>query len=812
VVKRAVKGTTSGPCDLSIRPQGRRAEPIVLEGAFTFASPSIEHAPRTGLAGDEITVSGAFFGTRKGQVFFLWSDGARTRRSRFRPRSWSMDPLAGASEIVARVPEGLPTETTGQLVVQNRLGSSRVHFHHGTEPERSPPVAKIRFPPPSSLTDADRITVTGTAADATAVTAVRVNGVTAITSDGFATWRATVPLGPGVNPLVVTTEDRWGNADPLAAQAAIERVGPILLEPSGIAIDAANDRALVVDPTSDALIAVDLATGERIALSGGSRGTGPEIHEGIAVALDPDGERALLLQGYNRHHSYPAQLLVVDLETGDRTDLPGGPGEFIYPLDVAYDPTHDRALILDLPWIYSIALASGETAFLSGEDVGVGAGPGFGTPSAIAVGSEGGHAYVTDSHLDALLRVDLVTGDRAILSGEGAGTGPRFSHPLALALEPDERFAYVADTGLDALFRVDLTSGDREILSDGSGGTGPDILFPSALDIDPARGSAMIADRGHDALLVVDPDTGGRTAFARASVGSGPTLEASTEVAFDTTGHRALVIADGRDAVMEVDLARGERALVWHSSSESDVLLDSSSLLSLDVREQRAWAFDYETDTLYEIDLRTGRVTVVTSPSIGVGPLLRTAVAVGRDPVHGGLLVVDRWNEALLSVDPITGDRTVVSDELHGVGQGFRNLEPVLAIDIVRRRAFLIDRKNSGGYFELVAVDLSTGDRTVVSESWYSEYGWYDQLALDPGTDRALIIDAGREQLLTVDLSSGDLTVVSDSTKGMGPRFSMPTGVCLDRANNRALVVDPHGIDALFAVDLATGDRVIVSR
>ena len=65
------------------------------------------------------------------------------------------------------------------------------------------PVARIDFPLGSALTDAAQLRVRGTAHDPSGVAAVRVNGVPATSSDGFATWAVVVPLELGENALVV---------------------------------------------------------------------------------------------------------------------------------------------------------------------------------------------------------------------------------------------------------------------------------------------------------------------------------------------------------------------------------------------------------------------------------------------------------------------------------------------------------------------------------------------------------------------------------------------------------------------------------
>ena len=96
----------------------------------------------------------------------------------------------------------------------------------------------------------------------------------------------------------------------------------------------------------------------------------------------------------------------------------------------------------------------------------IGSGPGFVTPLGIAVEADGS-LVVVDDGLEAVVRVDPVTGDRTILSDAGTGTGPDFVSLRGLAVEADGRLV-VVDSVLDALIRVDPVTGDRTILSGGN--------------------------------------------------------------------------------------------------------------------------------------------------------------------------------------------------------------------------------------------------------------------------------------------------------------------------------------------------------
>ena len=80
-------------------------------------------------------------------------------------------------------------------------------------------------------------------------------------------------------------------------------------------------------------------------------------------------------------------------------------------------------------------------------------------------------------------------------------------------------------------------------------------------------------------------------------------------------------------------------------------------------------------------------------------------------------------------------------------------------------------------------------------------------MALDG--DRVLVVDEVLDALLAVDLSNGNRTVISDSSTGTGANFGYLQSLTLD--GSLALVLDTD-LDALLVIDLVTGDRVILSK
>ena len=117
-------------------------------------------------------------------------------------------------------------------------------------------------------------------------------------------------------------------------------------------------------------------------------------------------------------------------------------------------------------------------------------------PRGIAV-EDDGSLVVVDRVLDAVVRVDLTTGNmgnRTIISkridtGDEidmnmVGMGPAFMNPSGIAVEPDGSLV-VVDSVLKAVVRVNK-DGDRTIISDNEMGKG------SGLDFMDPRGIAVV--------------------------------------------------------------------------------------------------------------------------------------------------------------------------------------------------------------------------------------------------------------------------------------------------------------------------------
>jgi DNA-binding beta-propeller fold protein YncE len=385
---------------------------------------------------------------------------------------------------------------------------------------------RITFPPPVSLTDADTIVVRGTAG---AVTALRVNGIEADSSDGYATWSVELALNPGENVLTVEANaGKWNKEHAVAslvvtqnAMAAVNPKGGLSL-PNTIVPDFINRRILVVNSLG-LLKQVSMATGDRRVIADNNTGAGPDILSPAAIALDAANNRVLVLD------EWLDALLEVDLSTGDRSvisDAVTGAGpifDVARPLlSLALDLAHNRAL-------------------------------------------------VSDNSLGALLAVDLDSGDRSIISDSVTGNGPAFAPVLSIVSDLANNRALIGD--LSGLLAVDLATGDRTPISNNSRGTGPLLYYSASIALDAGNDRVLVANFDFDrsSLLEVDLVTGDRTVIAdNYSVGTGPDFDFLGYIALDAANNRLLAVNSTSDSfatnmfsvLYAIDLVNGQR-VIW---------------------------------------------------------------------------------------------------------------------------------------------------------------------------------------------------------------------------------------------------------
>ncbi|HEX5057537.1 MAG TPA: hypothetical protein VFX02_13705 [Gammaproteobacteria bacterium] len=616
------------------------------------------------------------------------------------------------------------------------------------------PSMKVFFPPRYSITNGDTVTIYGTASDESDVDSVEVDGTPADTSDDFANWQITLTLSNGTNEIDINASDSKDNR---TTTTLTIRKNVLLASPERLAIDSANDRALVTDDAQRAVIAIDLSTGERNVLSG--------------------------------------------------PNIPDGLNPFAFPFEIAVDSANSRALVLDVDAeaVIAVNLANGARTVLSSNTVPNATNP-FSNPNDIVVDAANNSALVVNGFgTHAVLKVDLTTGARTVLTDATTpDSDDPLGNPFAIALDGAHNRALVMEAF--KVTAVDLTTGERAILSD------------SFADPNYAWSGDVAADLDHNRLLSVHMQDrtvlaesmadGTRSVFANLP----SSLTSASGIAIDSLRNRALVVDFDIGAIASVGLGTGQSSVLWSSSTpNTSHAFKFPTGIVVDSAHGRALVSDQDRDAIVAVNLRTGERSILSDDTRpNATNEFEEPTWMALDTAHNRVLVTDSVLDAVVAVNLNTGARKIMSGA--GVPDGTNVFDdPVgIVIDSTNNRALVVDRVLNA----IIAVNLNTGARTILSDDdeagdpFVTPVG----IALDSANNRALVTEAFLPVgVIAVDLTTGARTPLSTGTvPNADTPFDSPAGIMVDAANNRALVTDID-LDAIVAVDLASGARTILS-
>ena len=534
-------------------------------------------------------------------------------------------------------------------------------------------------------------------------------------------------------------------------------------------------------------------------------------HALAEIALDIANDRAFIVDGFLKG------VASLDINTGEMAILSmagvGAGPTFSSPRGIAFDEANGRVLVGDYSRdsLTAVDIATGNRTDVSRLGT-IGTGESIDGANAVAVDSAAGVAYVAAFNNKAVISVDLATGNRTVITGLGVGTGPEFLSPQGIVFDASNNRCLVSDSGLRAIVTVDLATGDRTVLSDAATGTGRALTSPADAQLDAANNRVLVADQVWG-LFAVDLTSGDRTVLSDPGATYGRNGSRIQSVGYDAATNTAYVPDQTVDAVFAIDLADGTPMVLADSSSGNGPLetgMWGMRGLTYDSDGARLVMPNWETDVVIGIDVASASRSVIASSSIGTGPIPTFPGGVVIDADNRRAILTDQNLPGLYAVDLDTGDRTVLADNA-GTGAGPAFSAPAdVFVDAANNRATVLDSA-----LGLLQVDLATGNRSVLSDSTTGtgpEFGYADGLGIDLEADTGYVVDDGSStQVIKVDLSTGDRSILSDNVVGTGRQISFPNDIALDLANNRALILNRGSFEDLMAIDLATGDRTVIS-
>jgi DNA-binding beta-propeller fold protein YncE len=248
-----------------------------------------------------------------------------------------------------------------------------------------------------------------------------------------------------VADLVVAIDPASGNRTSIYAPTGGR--GSILEDPMDVAFNPVTGLFYVVDFQTSSLYSIDELSGARTIIADATTGTGPPLSRPERIEVDPQRAVAYVLD------RVAATIIAVDLASGTRRLVTG---TFSSATAIALDLAHGRLLVSDaVGAIHSINLADRTSQRLA---VGIGSTIGL---AGIAYDSATNSVLVLNDFAASLRTIDLDTGASSVVVGHG----PALLWPRGVTVDAERQVAFVTDDAYDAVIAVDLRTGNRQLIA-----------------------------------------------------------------------------------------------------------------------------------------------------------------------------------------------------------------------------------------------------------------------------------------------------------------------------------------------------------
>lgn len=527
--------------------------------------------------------------------------------------------------------------------------------------------------------------------------------------------------------------------------------------------------------------------------------------------------------------------------------------------------TDSEALIVDsdLDALIGVDLATGHRRTISAE--GIGEGPSFKNPVAIATLIQGQRVLVLDRGTSSIMSVDLITGDRLPLFLDSGINGASFQFGQSLLVDQVSQNAFVTfvtPLGQVGIFEFFFGAGAGVAFSTNTIGGGPDLVKPTGIDLASSLNQLFLVDEAVGALYSVDLTTGFRTTVTSAFLGEGPVLIEPHSPQWDETENAVYLIDPGLGALIKVDVSTGDRSVVSDATHGEGPALDRAVSVELDSALSRALVA--VEDGVLEVDLITGDRSLFSGSDLGFGPsLVAPSNAFGH--LRAGTIVVQSNDPEALPpgftlsrVNVNSGNRDVAATSDSGSGvdvlrqfsfECTRTLSHAVAVGSVlidsepKLAVYTINLSNSNRVLNyvfqdaptvLTAVDVELDGSNSMVFVGFEDQIWrvslksgiaellsglgvglgeplleVQRMVLDLAGDRLLVTDRGRGSVIRVRLTTGSRSEVTGTKIGMGPLSGGMLGIDID-ARNRRIAFTDESSKSVYLADIHTGERTLL--
>ena len=680
-----------------------------------------------------------------------------------------------------------------------------------------PPTVNLEFPLPNSRFWDDAITFSGSVTDDRHIdeNTVRVQYgeeevVATVDSDGR--WSIQAPnLKPYIGELefTITATDNAGESstdESLTMEIAPNIAeGRFILHPQNT-----NIGYFVDDFFTNKLIEIDLGTGSRDVLWEATANHLGFPNTVVDLLFDEENNRILVLG--TAFNSIIGQF---DLNTNDYSSLIANDSESgITFSDVSdFEWTQDRSAVYiadnDNQRIVRVDLTTNERKIISGGEVG--AGTPFAELNEIVLDKHG-QLFAYDADAEVIYSVSIETGNREVFSNENSD---RLNNHADFAYDSDSDLLVGLKGRNPSITQVDMNSGDID-LQIGANLLG--IWTASQILIDNTNDRYIVStylntagDHGFE-VVAIDKNNGNKTTLFDESLGEGDDLGLARSIAVDEQNQitYTLALLDGFWAITRIDLVTREKVRMPLAIENGRALSSIHSLL-FNPTDGLLYFADTNTAGIYSFDPETEERTLLTRTEFNGETINPLEMSFSRD--YQSLYISFNDTEegyAVLAYD-ITNFASV--DVLVDSSNNTTLIAPTSFL-VEGNLLYLIDKTGtSPASIRLKEIDLTTSltrDVSLSIASVISSINHKLRYSEEPNT----LYASGADSILSVNLVSGITTPITDNRANGKGNGNIPLNMQDFYPSTNAPIVYYVGtnFEALFAAHKGSGDRIIISK
>ena len=481
----------------------------------------------------------------------------------------------------------------------------------------------------------------------------------------------------------------------------------LLVRPSAMTVDALGNRLLVSDVGNSSVVAVSLVDGERRVISSLTKPNAnhPFSFPGDIVVDTSQPDRAFVAN--------ITELQTVSLDSGEREPFFVNSNFFAFK-QMKMDAANDRLLMEEFG-LYSgfigVGLADGDVTVISSKTV-----PNqdyiFWRPEGLVVDSDNDRGLTFDKTSASLVAFDLTHGEKVAVdsSDHVPSAQAAFGSPQDMMLDAVNNKLFVIDSARNAIIAVDIASGQRSIVFQHTFGNAL-LGAPGAAALDTQNNALYVFDRDDHNILAIDlNDSSLSVLSSNAAPNADNPLTKVESIVVDAKNEQLLVLDSEALAVMAVSLDNGARTVLSNvNTPDAENGFNNPTSLSMDANNDRVFVVDNHQVAqmrVIAIDLATGKRTPVLQSDDDLGALTDIVI----DSVNNVGYLTQNSPPAVQRVDLLTGEITPIIDTAPGGTSIGSALDIELRVE-QSNQAFVLDGANRA----ITLIDLDDGEQVIFS-------------------------------------------------------------------------------------------------